>query len=646
MNTPALAVGRSYQVPNGEHSHSLDRRLRDGDLAMKEGWIWDNIQALGDFNELAGAHNRQSRGVEDGAHQLDSELATQSDNPEREHESPNLRLSTSRLLRSLEKSTATANCLRYPVLKPVVGHLQNIMPVDLACDLLDVYFASSPLPQMHPTSPYVLAFLFRKQAILHPTQPRKCQPALLASMLWIAAQTSDFPELNRSPRIRSTVCDKLWHLTFALIQPLIHSSDGGAVYGDNGSPAVYSPVGNTGVGEKPHTLNAAEQIDRLVTYINLATIASASEHKGASIRWWSAAWSLARDLKLGKELPTFPFDEIDDHDQWKIRAGSATEEEREERRRIWWLLYAVDRHTALCYNRPLVLLDADCQQLLRPIDEEAWQNGNFNSSTVSHAPHSDSGSAPRLLGPPIECQGHDIFGFFLPLMTILGEVVDLHHLKYHPRFGNSIQATTLLSQLTDEVRERLRTYELSLRMFGERHLPKTAVGAHQPLGSTRIRGEANGVGCSSAWSLSTEAINQIPEKELQSRLTVAYGLFIMQVMHVLLDSPWDPTELLDETYEWISTPIFVTAASHAVAAAEAADRVLELDPALEFMPFLLGIYLLQGSLLLLLIVDKIPFDASSSIIRACETLVRANETCIVTLHTDCQVCEMIVFASF
>jgi len=33
--------------------------------------------------------------------------------------------------------------LRYPVLQPLVPHLGNIIPLSLACDLLDLYFASS-----------------------------------------------------------------------------------------------------------------------------------------------------------------------------------------------------------------------------------------------------------------------------------------------------------------------------------------------------------------------------------------------------------------------------------------------------------------------------------------------------------------------
>lgn len=76
---------------------------------------------------------------------------------------------------------------------------------------------------------------------------------------------------------------------------------------------------------------------------------------------------------------------------------------------------------------------------------------------------------------------------------------------------------------------------------------------------------------------------------------------------------------------------------HAVGAAEAAAEILEYDPDLSFMPFFFGIYLLQGSFLLLLTADKLQGDASPSVVRACETIVRAHEACVVTLNTEYQV---------
>lgn len=81
------------------------------------------------------------------------------------------------------------------------------------------------------------------------------------------------------------------------------------------------------------------------------------------MRWWNAAWSLAREMKLGREAPGAVDcdnprgndDSIADGttpEQASARAsmkeslaanlpGVPNEEEREERRRVWWLLYTV-----------------------------------------------------------------------------------------------------------------------------------------------------------------------------------------------------------------------------------------------------------------------------------------------------------------
>lgn len=96
--------------------------------------------------------------------------------------------------------------------------------------------------------------------------------------------------------------------------------------------------------------------------MHLATVISASEYKAASLRWWNAAWSLAKELKLGKELPVTPSSEpIDEEVPGVFHLGhidgmylngqsnpvEITEEQREERRRIWWLLYTVDRYAQI-----------------------------------------------------------------------------------------------------------------------------------------------------------------------------------------------------------------------------------------------------------------------------------------------------------
>ena len=119
-------------------------------------------------------------------------------------------------------------------------------------------------------------------------------------------------------------------------------------------------------------------------------------------------------------------------------------------------------------------------------------------------------------------------------------------------------------------------------------------------------------------------------------------MHLMHTLHILLNGRWDPIDLLDDTDLFISSASFVEATQHAVAAADALRDVLEHDPELGFMPFFFGIYLLQGSFLLLLIADKLQSEASPQIIKACETIVRAHEACIVTLSTEYQVCTFVL----
>lgn len=551
---------------------------------------------------------------------------------------------------------------RYPVLEPLTPHLGNIIPIPLACDLIDLYFSSSSSAQMHPMSPYVLGFVFRKRSFLHPSKPRQCQPALLASILWVAAQTSDAPFLTSVPNARGKICQKLLELTVSLLNPLIHTPSGEA------SP-VSSPViggvgaalGGLGValpGSIPiealsgesGAFGAAGCLDDVVTYIHLATVVSASEYKGASIRWWNAAWSLARELKLGRELPPSPVQDDNEQQDGEGEPGGIpgviSEEEREERRRIWWLVYVVDRHLALCYNRPLFLLDIECQDLMQPMDEMAWQNGDFQAT--NSAPITDPSmiteqgqvhgqTDARIRGPHFECTGHSIFGYFLPLMAILGEIVDLHHARNHPRFGVGFRSPREWDEQAAEIARHLEVYEQSLKRFEQLHMSSAGLAAAEEAAPKTEDGEVHDIGTPSmsVHSVHTSA-SRLTESDIQARIVVAYGTHVMHVLHILLTGKWDPINLLDDNDLWISSQGFITATGHAVSAAEAISNILEYDPGLEFMPFFFGIYLLQGSFLLLLIADKLQLEASPSVVKACETIIRAHEACVVTLSTEYQ----------
>ena len=254
----------------------------------------------------------------------------------------------------------SSQLLRYPVLEPVVPYLTNIMPLSLACDLLELYFESSSSVYMQPVSPYVLGHVFRKDSFLRRDNPRVCSPALLASMLWIGCLTSESPYLVSSPMARGQMSEKMINLTIGLLKPLIHqtpmpSDQDSALYNNTGMVhgvtmggfGMPPQLSEEGTGLDMHFGN----LDDVATYVNLGVVTSASEYKAASLRWWNAAWSLAREMRLGKEIVTPP-PELYDEDASGTFDGrntilEATEEQREERRRMWWLLYTMDRFVEL-----------------------------------------------------------------------------------------------------------------------------------------------------------------------------------------------------------------------------------------------------------------------------------------------------------
>jgi xylanolytic transcriptional activator XlnR len=541
--------------------------------------------------------------------------------------------------------------LRYPVLRPLLPHISAIIPIGLACDLLELYFSSTSPAFMQPQSPYILGYVFRKRSFLRQANPRVCTPALLASMLWVAAQTSESAFLTSPPSARGKICQKLLELTVGLLKPLIHTPADGTP-GASGNTLVNGiALGGFGVAlpGTAHEMDggspgASGQVDDVATYIHLATVVSASEYKAASLRWWNSAWSLARELKLGRELPP-NMDNAESNDMGETQLdqngdpvpprsaggppngnqpGNVTEEEREERRRIWWLLYIVDRHLALCYNRPLYLLDVECDGLLQPENDVVWQSSEF------YPPENrPEASYYRNQGPAFQCTGHGIFGYFLPLMTILGEIVDLNHARNHPRFGARFGQGGQWDAHAHEIGQQLEAYGQSLKEFEAQHIPQQDKPNDGSSGADETSPSNHSVG--------TNGSNRMSESTIQTKIVVAYGTHLMHTLHILLNGKWDPISLLDDNDLWISSQSFISATGHAVSAAEAINEILDYDPDLSFMPFFFGIYLLQGSFLLLLIADKLQGEASPSVVKACETIVRAHEACVVTLNTEYQV---------
>jgi hypothetical protein len=548
--------------------------------------------------------------------------------------------------------------LRYSVLRPLMPLIEGIISPSLACDLLEVYFTSSSSAQLRPSSPHVLGYVFRKKSFLHQTAPRPSNPALLASMLWIAAQTSNASVLSSHPTARGRICRRLLELTVDLLKPLIHSPvpGGSTLHGPTNHVIDDVSLGVLGVSTDNDNGDGSmyTQVDILATYIHLATVVSASERKAASLRWWNAAWSLARELKFGREVsPNVPLHGIGayrrDADirgsfsdgRYLPQLGKATmvdsthnsqflsEEQREERRRTWWLLYSMDRHLALCYNRQLALLDRDCCNLLQPVDDTLWQSANFESVMLRNPPL-------RHTGPSIVCTGASVFGYFLPAMTLLGQIVDLNLARNRPSYATGYHNPNKYDEDILDLNRQLEIYAQSVRDLEMQVLaPNSADPNVENLYAEPLT--FSEAATPSVKSSSTTDSHIQTETTLLLKTAIAYAKQIMNVLAILVSGKWDPITLLEDRDSWISTDSFVTATDHAIAAAEAVGTILEVDPDLSFMPFFFGIYLLQGSFLLLLFADKLQGDVSENLVRACEVVIRAHEASVVTLDTLYQV---------
>ncbi|CCG82171.1 Xylanolytic transcriptional activator xlnR [Taphrina deformans PYCC 5710] len=449
--------------------------------------------------------------------------------------------------------------LKYPILAQHTRALEFI-PGHVLCDLLDTYFDNSP---------YVFGYVVRRCSILHKLHPRKTSTSLIYAMLCVAAHTCEHSFFSSSPVARAKTVQRLFEMSVSALRPLQHDQvNGGA-------------------------------LDDVITYIQLGAIIAASEFKGVSLRWFHAAWTLAKELHLNRELPD------------TSEGLTTTETTKEERRRTWWLLYIVDRHLCLCYNKPLVFSDVECIHLFHPMCEDRWNSDeeidmlHDNRSVNSRSSYSfDASRHPlyqgRARGPAFEIQGRGIFGFFLPLMVILGEICTLVMMKrtYFIAFDN-------LDYAKQQIQQHLARYERSLDGYrGE-----------------RLSGQTD--------------MLQFPRRFPETAF-LPYARQLMHTMYILLCGKWDPILLMEDEDQWISTKEFVAAATHAVAAAEATTDILRIDPDLGFMPFFFGIYLLQGSFLLLLIVDKLEQSADEAVIQAAETYIRAHEVCVVTLDTQYQ----------
>ncbi|KAH6661702.1 fungal-specific transcription factor domain-containing protein [Halenospora varia] len=503
-----------------------------------------------------------------------------------------------------------AGC-RYPVLLPLIRYVRSFIPTKELCNLLDLYFTEPSNSLFECASPYVLTQIVRKKSFLRKDRPRKTSAALLAAMLWVTAQTSDAQFFKISARVRSSICDQLLKVCLDLLdakdleeRPWPSSSH----ICSNRDKSHCSK--NKGAGNKPD--EPVETVDDILTFALIGTVVSGGDTRRESMKWWASAWALAKKLELNREV-----DDAELHGKNQASQDASggeqsglprnmldVEEAREERRRTWWLLYIADRHLALSYNAKLNILDAECR-IYQPLDETTWQDFDMKlSHDMLH----------RYFGPSTTIAGVGLFEYFLPLMTILGDIVEIHHLTCHPRFS-LLNLGAAIAQAEDS----LNIYEASLKVFEDSSMFNV-----QNLSSP----QAMFIGHSDNHGWSVELTRQ--------KIVIAYSKHLVHVLHILLHGGWDPMSMLDGMDQWVTPDSFVKCATHAISAATAVSEILSLDPELSFMPYLFGIYLLHGSFILLIFADRMDMSTSDTVSEACETIIRAHEVCVTTLNTEYQ----------
>jgi hypothetical protein len=350
-------------------------------------------------------------------------------------------------------------------------------------------------------------------------------------------------------------------------------------------------------------------VDDAISYVLLACVISRSEFKEECLKWWNKAVLLVKKLGFNSEA------RIAEHTPSSQQMLLEIREEHEERRRAFWLVYTLDRHLALCFNEPPRIQDSDCQ-VLNPLPEWVWQN--LDIIPLESLP-------PRVCGPPTQISGTGFFEYFLPLMVILGDIIELRARVQHPRFGSFDEP-----QITTSIEAALTNCEYNLEILRLVQEPvDCAIPSRMSL-TTPIPSSPFG-------GFSDPPQPAFPNKD-RIELVIAYCQYIIRVLHILLYGKCDPVSLLDDNSGWVASPEFFACTSNAMAAGEIASRILEIDNDLSFMPFLFGIYLFHGNLTFLVLADRMAQTGPNpSVEETCEVVIRAQEVSAMTFDTAFQV---------
>ncbi|KFZ20702.1 hypothetical protein V502_03051 [Pseudogymnoascus sp. VKM F-4520 (FW-2644)] len=434
-------------------------------------------------------------------------------------------------------STSTSDGCKYPVLEILAPYHQqheadnHFIPSfysnALGSKLLDHFF-SSPNQEFHTR-------IIRRRNLLDLQNPRRTTPALLLSILCLSCYMP-------VPNGKSLPVD-LSSAEFVLLRRRFLSV----------VLQLMKPV-----------FGSSENVtfDDVLTTSMLVHIGTSEDRNETHVPFWL---SMLKFMVLQQRL--------------YVESKDLDAESAEERRRLWWATWIVDRHSALSFNLRTQLTEVSCQNLRRPVPDTLWES----SEPLSQIEGS------MMIGANHEVFDLDLFGVFIPLSYILGEILEYHFLRQHSTFGSS-HHTISLFQRKIEVRleEWANSFQMVLKFFMEKHQPLT---------------------------LADYAERRMTDTNTTPHIAM-YAEHMYHCMWILLYGKLDLGLMYGDT-EWLSSTEFLKAGDHAVYCAKIAADILVIDPHLRLYYRYFGTYLLQSSFVLLIIVQKLGKRADEYITSHC-----------------------------
>ncbi|KAL6235286.1 fungal-specific transcription factor domain-containing protein [Aspergillus navahoensis] len=476
------------------------------------------------------------------------------------------------------------------------------MTADDACKLLDIFFADPGTVGPITSCPYVLSPILRRQSLQRDTNPRPVSTALLAIILWCVSHTAKL-SLFPDSRARARVTQRLYFLSMKLLRAR-DCDTWNQAGGDWASPSDM-PLYGTSVDPRPsagYDGKPEQNVDDVLSYVLLTCVVSGTEFKDECLKWWKKAVRLVKRLGLDSEA------RMAENTPPSQQMSLAAHEEHEERRRVFWLVYALDRHLALSFNKPLHIADSECR-VLCPLPERVWQD-------LENTPWEDIPA--RIIGPPTHITGTSFFEYFLPLMTILGDIVELRSRNQHQCLRGFDE-----SYLTATIEALLADCACSLQML-QAVQPSPVVSSDELLKLPYSP---------SFFSDSATHTNTTNLEPRTTEIAVAYGQYMVEVLQILLYGGMMPvtTTVADASCAQLAC------AAHAIAAAEAIDQILNVDRDLSFIPFAFGTYLLHGSLNFVSLAHQMSRDGAVDLAKqGCEAVLRAHNVALKTLDPSFQ----------